>query len=367
MTNVDTISSKLIRKPVNQEALKERDRIVYRFLYPISTERWPALTPFYVGKGFRERPKDHLRGAKIYLNDGDFERQLNKEKNPFKLRVIRKILKSGHVPIVEIAFTGLTVDEANALEVYEIARIGRFDLGLGPLTNLTNGGEGTVGYRRPDEVKERDRQREADPFKRQLKRIKHRALMRFPEIKERQHANQAKAFLRQEVKEARANSVKKCVNRGKTSRDKISPDILDLYTKEWTSRQIAVHLDLPLNRVQRVLTENIPDYEITRHNLDVSHVLELYKSGWTITRIVTHLKVSRYTVNDIILKGIGSLKERNVKFITPQIVSLFKEGHKISAISEQFSVSTRVVNDILKNSIGHVPKPGRPLGYRINL
>jgi hypothetical protein len=49
--------------------------------------------------------------------------------------------------------TGLTEDEAFKHEVYMIAVLGRKDLGLGPLVNLTNGGEGTSGWKMTQEVK----------------------------------------------------------------------------------------------------------------------------------------------------------------------------------------------------------------------
>lgn len=46
---------------------------------------------------------------------------------------------------VEIAFKGLSYDEALTIEQELIALIGRSDKGEGPLTNMTDGGEGTLG------------------------------------------------------------------------------------------------------------------------------------------------------------------------------------------------------------------------------
>lgn len=51
--------------------------------------------------------------------------------------------KYGYDIIIEE--TNLSWDEACVLEMYWIKRIGRRDLGLGPLVNLTNGGEGSNG------------------------------------------------------------------------------------------------------------------------------------------------------------------------------------------------------------------------------
>ena len=46
---------------------------------------------------------------------------------------------------IVIVNEGLTWEEACEWEISEIKRIGRRDLGLGPLVNMTNGGEGTQG------------------------------------------------------------------------------------------------------------------------------------------------------------------------------------------------------------------------------
>ena len=52
---------------------------------------------------------------------------------------------------------GLSEEEAFKHEVYMIHVIGRKDLGLGPLLNRTNGGDGTSGWVMPDETKEKIR------------------------------------------------------------------------------------------------------------------------------------------------------------------------------------------------------------------
>lgn len=47
----------------------------------------------------------------------------------------------------------LTCSEACVREIYWIDRIGRRDLGKGPLVNLTIGGDGRVGYKMSDDQK----------------------------------------------------------------------------------------------------------------------------------------------------------------------------------------------------------------------
>lgn len=68
-----------------------------------------------------------------------------KRHNAHFLNIIAKLKRDGLEPIVSRISGGLTKDEAVALEVAEIARIGRKDLGLGPLCNLTCGGDGASG------------------------------------------------------------------------------------------------------------------------------------------------------------------------------------------------------------------------------
>lgn len=54
---------------------------------------------------------------------------------------------------VEIVATDLFKEDAKELEVFMISLYGRSNLGLGTLSNLTNGGEGTTGYKHTQETK----------------------------------------------------------------------------------------------------------------------------------------------------------------------------------------------------------------------
>ena len=81
-------------------------------------------TPYYIGKG---------EGKRIYKK-GKGEINLPKDKT----RII--FLKQN-----------LTEEEAFKHEIYMIAVFGRKDLGTGILRNLTNGGEGSSGYKHTEE------------------------------------------------------------------------------------------------------------------------------------------------------------------------------------------------------------------------
>lgn len=89
--------------------------------------------PIYVGKGKDKRYLDHLKTLK------------NKRNNPFKNKLL-KILKSEFVLFdirnYILIFNNLLEMDAFNLEKKLIQEIGRKDLKLGPLANLTNGGEG---------------------------------------------------------------------------------------------------------------------------------------------------------------------------------------------------------------------------------
>lgn len=105
--------------------------------------------PFYIGEGHKYRINDHLKSW-----------YLKKYTNKFKTNIINKIIKETNKnPIVIKYKENLTEQEALNLEVLMIKTIGRRDLKLGPLVNLTDGGEGTrkVVYSKKQRVKQSNR------------------------------------------------------------------------------------------------------------------------------------------------------------------------------------------------------------------
>lgn len=100
---------------------------VYIYRHPLTN------VPFYVGYGKNTRWLAHLKEAKLNHVPVPGEHKLN---------TIRKLLRDGLEPIIEIVDSGLSKDVACELEIFLISEIGRADLGAGPLTNKTSGGDG---------------------------------------------------------------------------------------------------------------------------------------------------------------------------------------------------------------------------------
>ena len=155
-------------------------------------------TPFYVGKGELTRPNDHLKESRL--------KETKKPRNKHKIHKIRKTQRAlGEVPIV-IAAEGLTDAQSNEMEIAFIAAIGRADLGLGPLTNMTDGGEGLVNEgskakatRLANSIA---RRKDIDVIKRQREGCV--AAWTDPEMREYRIAGMKKAWRRSEVRENHA-------------------------------------------------------------------------------------------------------------------------------------------------------------------
>ena len=102
--------------------------------------------PFYVGKGHSSQSIRHLQEIKNNYST-------KWTGNLFKQRKIQNILNKGIEPIILKIEENLFEVDAFNLEIWLIWAIGRYDLNLGSLTNLTDGGDGTSGWVHTDEWK----------------------------------------------------------------------------------------------------------------------------------------------------------------------------------------------------------------------
>jgi hypothetical protein len=81
--------------------------------------------PIYIGKGKNKRYKIE-RGRNLYLKN-----------------TLNKIKKLGLIPIIFKLYENLSEEQSFEFEKNIIQEIGRFDLGTGPLLNMTDGGDGS--------------------------------------------------------------------------------------------------------------------------------------------------------------------------------------------------------------------------------
>src|SRR5689334_14573288 len=93
--------------------------------------------PFYVGKGKKNRYLAHL-------SDAEFYNKQNFMHKTYKINLINKIHKHGYNCKDFICRFNLNSSDqfVREQEILIIKKIGRYNLGLGPLTNLTDGGDG---------------------------------------------------------------------------------------------------------------------------------------------------------------------------------------------------------------------------------
>lgn len=105
--------------------------------------------PFYIGKGFNNRINWHLKEAKHVI-----ENDIEPTGNRYKLNTIIKIVNSGFEPIRIKLYDNISDFSACRCECYLINLIGRHDLKKGPLTNMTAGGDGILGYNHTEKSKE---------------------------------------------------------------------------------------------------------------------------------------------------------------------------------------------------------------------
>ncbi|MCK5605154.1 hypothetical protein KAR91_24905 [Candidatus Pacearchaeota archaeon] len=124
---------------------------VYVYLDPLIPGRFEYddfcfyYQPFYVGKGTGDRINSHIFEARNF-----YDHKI-KPGGTYKCNKIRKIINlCNHEPYKIIIENNTNESKAFNIEKKLINEIGRLDLKRGPLLNLTDGGDGTSGYKYPD-------------------------------------------------------------------------------------------------------------------------------------------------------------------------------------------------------------------------
>lgn len=90
--------------------------------------------PIYIGKGQNARAFDHLK---------------RQDQHHF-VNTIKKMIREENPPQIKFLIDDIDEEFAHLIEVEAIALYGRKDKGTGSLLNMTDGGEGTSGYKFTD-------------------------------------------------------------------------------------------------------------------------------------------------------------------------------------------------------------------------
>jgi len=153
------------------QLLEDRRFYVYVYLDPRKPGKYVYgeyefdYEPFYVGKGYGNRKNDHLVESGRNFKKGN-QCKLN------KIRKIQRVIKEDPI-IIEYA-KWLTEEESiYKYEIPMINNIGRIDKGMGPLTNLTDGGQGLSGWVPTDDT---------------VKKMRDSSKIRWDNPKNREHA-----------------------------------------------------------------------------------------------------------------------------------------------------------------------------------
>jgi len=117
--------------------------------------------PFYIGCGKDSRIKNHL--SKYELNS---EKRI--KHNKIKNKKIKDILSENLTPISSVLFEDLKKDKSREIEIFLIEKIGRIIKKNGPLSNISDGGDGG------DNMKHLDSERKKEIYRKiaEISRIK---------------------------------------------------------------------------------------------------------------------------------------------------------------------------------------------------
>lgn len=115
----------------NENSIEEkREHYVYQLIDPRNDK------PFYIGLG---------TGNRMYAHERLTKKNKISNNNKILFYKIKKILKLNlSIKYIKLE-SNLTLNEAKDIEISEIKKYGRINIGTGILSNLTDGGDGTPG------------------------------------------------------------------------------------------------------------------------------------------------------------------------------------------------------------------------------
>lgn len=155
--------------------------------------------PFYVGKGKGKRKDCHIRECNI-----------RQDRNKYKNNKINKLKRLGLLPIVIVIKDKMEESGAFQLEKDIIKAIGRVDKKLGPLTNMTDGGEGASGAILSEERKEKLRQKHlgmkaSEETRKKMSNFQLQRYKNMSEEEKKKYSDKMKSMWTNEMKDDRRN------------------------------------------------------------------------------------------------------------------------------------------------------------------
>lgn len=264
--------------------------------------------PFYVGKGKGNRKFHHLREVESFIKTNSFP---TKSYNKHKFYKIKQIKDDGYEPIIRVYLFNMPHEVACEYEKYYINLIGRSDLNLGPLVNLTDGGEGTANVSDDIKIKRRESfkktlQENPEISERISFKVKEYYKNRTPEQKENRYKKWKASIDSDPIKKektvqkrlqtekergSREQATLKCK---KTKQDNPSIGIeggkkLKQYWKDHPEQKKAINKKLSETRIKNRIGfgVNSPYYK----NVDYAFIIKCYYEGKSVINIMNEYKI----------------------------------------------------------------------------
>jgi len=225
---------------------------------------------------------------------------------------------------VKILFTGLTWNESCNIEKQLIVEYGRKDLGKGSLTNLTDGGDGSINLSEESKIKISNSLK----GRKQSEKTK---IKRANTLKKVWEDNELRELKRKQTIEL--NKLGLIGNKGKPSKKK----------------------GLPFSGDKNKLSKSLKEYYSTNdiHNkiiLDddlINDIINLYYNGYTIFKLSNIYKLNRKVISRIFKEKNVLLKEKNNTYdIIKQLY--IDENKNRDEISKSLNCSVSNVDRLIK-------------------
>lgn len=187
----------------------------YIYLYRLPASPEPSA-PIYVGKGTQNPANAEFGRARFHWVHRSSNRGLQQE--------LTSLRRAGLAPIIDIVARFESEAEAFEYEAMLIVKFGRRDLGLGSLYNLSDGGEGPVGFRHSENARQKISQAS-------------RSMHGNPDIAARRAANISAALSTVEAKEHRSAFMREVHARPGSIEKRISSQKRTFATTEYKAKQ----------------------------------------------------------------------------------------------------------------------------------